>query len=174
MASITIDGQLAEVPVHEDGTAYPFALSNPESTTFADTRTEIIAELLEGYGAIPEGEDGDGIALIARHEAALVLASRLQEMLAADAVNNGTWNAAEASEDVLTAIFTPRSEGVAFDGQVWNETVPLVLVATSFAPLTDRERITGNVLWIDPYTETTFLQTLGEANLIDLRIQDEG
>lgn len=174
MASITIDGPLTDVPAHEDGSPYAFALANAESTLFADTRTEVIADLLEGYGDIPEGEEGDNMALIARHESALVLASRLQEMLAASAVNEGRWDHANASEDVLTAIFTPRSEGVVFDGQEWTEPVPLVLVSTSFAPVTERPRIEGNVLWIDPFTETTFLQTLGEAGLIDMRVQAEG
>lgn len=172
MASVTIEGALTSTPTRADGTQYPFALNFPESATFADTRTELVATLLDGYGDIPEGGEGDDRALISRHEGSLIIASRLQEVFAAEAVNQGRWDQTQASEEVLTAIFTPRSEGPAFTGD-WSEKVPLVMVATDFAPLTERERITGNVVWIDPFTETTFLQSLHEAGAIELLIQQD-
>lgn len=179
MATAVFEGSLTEVPLNDDGAPYPFVISFDSegvftdtlagSTVFADTRTELVAHFLPSYGDIPEGEDGDNTAFMTRHEAALVLASALQEHVAAHAVNTGAWNHAEASEDVLTAVFTPRAEGPEFAGE-WTEPVALLQVTTQFAPYTDREPVTGNVVWIDPTDEKTFLETLSAAGAFDMHV----
>lgn len=179
MATAVFEGALTAVPLNDDGEQYPFVISFAsegvftealsDSVVFADTRTELVAHILPSYGEIPEGEDGDNTAFLTRHEAALVLASALQEHVAAHAVNSGAWDHAAASEDVLTAIFTPRAEGPAFSGE-WTEPVALLQVTTQFAPYTEREPVTGNVVWIDPTDEKTFLETLSAAGAFDLQI----
>ena len=48
-----------------------------------------------------------------------------------------------------------------------NADVPLVLVPPS-TPRTASVKPTGNVLWVDPFTETTFLDTLSEIGIVEL------
>jgi hypothetical protein len=72
------------------------------------------------------------------------------------------------SEDVLT-LFTPRDEKLD-EFPEWSYPVPLVLVASGYALYTATARPSGNVLWIDPYTETTYLDGLVGAGLLELYV----
>lgn len=64
--------------------------------------------------------------------------------------------------DVLTAIFTEWT----------NADVPLVLVATEYAPYGTAVKPAGNVMWVDPFTETTFLDTLSEIGIVELLVNE--
>lgn len=173
--SALIEGTLTEVPVKDNGDPYEFTLSiadSPaladelhESVFFAETRTELVGRLLPGYEDLSDDD-----AFLARHEAALVMASTLQEVIAAGKVNSGEWDHQAAGEDVLTALLTPRVEGPAFAGE-WTEPVALVQVTTQFAPFTALEPITGNVIWIDPVDEKVFLESLAAAGAFELLYQ---
>ncbi|MET4144342.1 hypothetical protein [Arthrobacter sp. UYCo732] len=173
MASITIEGALPDtLPVREDGTGYPFALAWEDKAVLAESRTELTAELIEGYAELPETEEGDTEALYARYRTSVQIANTLQQVLAANATEEGTFDPSLQSEDVLTAIFTDRAEKIDEIAEWANTDVPLVLVATEYAPYGTAPKPTGNVLWVDPFTETTFLDTLSEIGIIELIVND--
>lgn len=172
MASITIEGALPDtLPVREDGTAYPFALAWQDRAVLADTRTELTAEIIEGYAELPEGEEGDTEALYARYRTSVQIANTIQQVLAANATEEGTFDPSLQSEDVLTAIFTDRSEKID-EITDWTHDVPLVLLATEYAPYVTAVRPTGNVLFVDPYTETTFLESLSNLGVVELFVNE--
>ncbi|MBG0738879.1 hypothetical protein IV500_05515 [Paeniglutamicibacter antarcticus] len=174
MASIIIDGALPEtLPVREDGTQFPFALAWEDRAILAETRTELTAELIDGYAELPETEEGDTDALYARYRTAVQIANTLQQVLAANATEEGTFDPSTQSEDVLTTIFTDRSEKIDEITEWTNKDVPLVLVATEYAPYSTATKPTGNVLWVDPFTETTFLSTLSELGLVELFVNEQ-
>jgi hypothetical protein len=76
------------------------------------------------------------------------------------------------TEDTLIALSMDKWE--MFDEIAeWNHKVPLVLVATGYAPYNSTPRPTGNVLWLDPFTETTYLETLAEIGLIELMVRED-
>lgn len=172
MASIIIEGALPEtLPVREDGTAYPFALAWEDKAVLADTRTELTAELIEGYGDLPETEEGDTEALYARYRTSVQVANTLQQVLAANATEEGTFDPSLQSEDTLTAIFTDRAEKIDEISE-WTNAVPLVLVATEYAPYGTAVKPAGNVMWVDPFTETTFLDTLSEIGVVEFFVNE--
>lgn len=170
-----IEGTLTEIPLKDSGEPYDFALYIDDSPAlsedlhnsvfFAETRTELVARLLPGYMDLSDDD-----AFLARHEAALMLASTLQEDIAAKKVVDREWDHKAAGEDVLTAVFTPRVEGPAFEGE-WTEPVPLVQVTTQFAPYTALPPVTGNIIWIDPADEKVFLESLAAAGAFGLVYQ---
>ncbi|MCC3299824.1 hypothetical protein [Arthrobacter caoxuetaonis] len=168
MSHVVIEGTFpAELPVREDGTPFPFSMATQSAAVFAETRTELVAQLVEGYDELPVTGEGDDTALWLRYKAAVALANMHQQVLAGDAVNAGTFDPSVEDEDTLTTIFTDRSEKID-EIPSWDRDLPLVLVASGFAPYTTTPRPAGNVLWIDPYTEKTFLdgvQALGLAEI---------
>lgn len=173
MASITIEGALPDTfPVREDGTPFPFGLAWEDRAVLAETRTELTAELIDGYAELPETEEGDTEALYARYRASVQIANTLQQVLAANAAEEGTFDPSTQSEDVLTAIFTDRSEKIDEIAEWTNKDVPLVLVATEYAPYGTATKPAGNVLWVDPFTETTFLKTLSDIGIVELFVNE--
>lgn len=173
MASITIEGALPDtLPLREDGTAYPFALAWDDRAVLAETRTELTAELIEGYADLPKTEEGDTEALYARYRAAVHIANSLQQVLAAKATEEGTFDPSLQSEDTLTALFTDRAEKIDEIAEWTNKDVPLVLVATEYAPYATATKPTGNVLWVNPFTETTFLDSLSTLGFVEFFVND--
>lgn len=174
MATVTIDGNLPRNLDEWPAAAarFPFAISFNDSAVFADTRTELTSELIEGYAEIPEGEAGDEQALIARYRSAVDIANATQGLIAGQASESGQFDQTTETEDVLTALFTEKDQKIDEIAE-WNHSVPLVLVASGYAPYNSTPRPTGNVLWLDPFTETTYLQTLAEIGLIELVVRDD-
>lgn len=173
MASITIDGTLPDqLPVREDGSQFPFALAWDDRAVLAETRTELTAAVIDGYADLPEGEEGDTQALFARYESTVQIANTMQQVLAARAAEEGTFDPSVESEDVLTALFTDRGQKIDEIAE-WTHSVPLVLVATEYAPYTSATRPAGNVSFLDPYTETTYLDSLSGLGVIELYVQND-
>lgn len=162
------DGALPEtLPARADGTEYPFAMAWGDRAVLADSRTELTAQIIEGYADIPSGEEGDIDALYARYKTAVHFANNMQQIVAAHATEEGTFDPSVESEDVLTSIFTDRSQKID-EITEWNHTVPLVLVASEYAPYGTATRPGGNVQWLDPFTETTFLASLADTGIVEL------
>lgn len=173
MTTLTIDGPLPEqLPLREDGTQFPFAMSVQDRAIFADTRTELTGQLIEGYDQLTTDGTGDEEALWARYKSSVEVANALQQVLAADATEKGTFDPSVETEDTLTTMFTDRAERIDDVGS-WDHTVPLVLVATDYAPYTATAKPAGNVLWADPYTETTYLDSLTQLGVVELYVNAE-
>ncbi len=132
-----------------------FALVRGADTTFSESTTDLVEVVLPGYTALD-----DDAAMLARWECAAATATELQQLLAAA----NDLDPATESEDTLTAIFTDRANPLP-DGSLdgageWTHPVPLVLLATDYAPFTEVPAPHGNVQFLDSSTEGAFLRTL--------------
>lgn len=160
------------LPVHEDGTPYAFAAFLGDDLIMGDSRTDIVAGIIDGYGDIPDTEEGHLEALVARYEFAVVTADIHQQIIAAEKLNSGEFDHTVEDEGTLTSILSSRRERLP-EMASWDHTVPLVLVGTDYAPYTTLPRPSGNVLWIDPFNETTLLETLESLELLNLHVHED-
>lgn len=161
MALLILSGTLPDaLPVREDGTNYPFAMAWENHAVFADTKAGLVSVLTEVEPTA--GDDG----LFARYLACVRFANSLQPRLAAAAHEAGVFDPHTSSETVLTTLFTDRYEKVD-NFTRWTQDVPLVLVASGYAPYTSTARPSGKIIWLDPFTDDTFLESLSEAGVID-------
>lgn len=173
MSIVIVEGSFPDqLPVLEDGSRFPFSMATETAAVFAETRTELIGHLIDGYADLPESTEGDDTAMWIRYKAAVDLAGIHQQVVAAEAANAGSFDPSVEDEDTLTTIFTPRSEKID-EIASWDRSFPLVLVASGYAPYTTTVRPTGNVLWVDPYTEKTFLDTVEGLGLIEVFVQED-
>jgi hypothetical protein len=160
------------LPVHEDGTPFAFAAFLGENIIMGDSRTDIVAGIIDGYGDIPDTEEGHLEALVARYEFAVGTADIHQQIIAAEKLNSGEFDHTVEDEGILTSIFSSRRERQP-EMASWDHPVPLVLVGTDYAPYTTLPRPEGNVQWIDPYNETTLLASLAALDLIELHVHQD-
>lgn len=162
MALLTLSGALPDaLPVRDDGTDYAFAMVHENRVILADSRAE-----LTGYLTGIRPDDNEGDALFTRYLACVNFANMLQPRLAAAADEAGVFSAQTAAESVLSALFTDRYEKVD-NFTKWTQDVPLVLVASGYAPYTGNARPAGNIIWLDPFTDETFLDSLSAAGVIE-------
>lgn len=185
------DGDELPMLHRPDGGEYPFLMLHGEEFTGADTRTELVGAMLPGYADLPDTPHGDDEATQQRWEQAVATAAEIQTGLLAGAAATGSFDPADAGEDTLTALFQDKdipftglplknAATAAVDQQVeplvtlqWPDSLPpLVLVATDYAPYTTAPRPHGNVLLLDPHTETTWLDSLAEIGLIRLWVEE--
>lgn len=173
MASITLEGELPDVlPVRDNGSPYPFALAYESRVILSDTRTDLVASLIEGYADLPHTEAGDEEALYMRYRSVTDVADQFQQIIAAQAVEEGRFDYMLESEANLTALFTPRTKKIS-EFSPWNHPVPLILIATDYAPFRSEPLPEGNVKFLNPYTETTYLQSLSDLGVIELLINED-
>jgi hypothetical protein len=187
-------GDSDELPVlhRPDGGDYPFLMLHGEEFTGADSRTELVGAMLPGYADLPDSPQGDDEAIQQRWEQAVATATEIQTGLLAGAAATGGFDPATIGEDALTAMFQDKdvpftglpltdpgtAEALSAIGDQpseppvtlrWPENLPpLVLVATDYAPYTTAPRPHGNVLMLDPHTETTWLDSLATLGLIQM------
>lgn len=153
--------------------------------TLAAARTGLLAEIIDGYadlaGTAVQTPEADPL-LDARYDFAVEAASLLQAGYLARAEKNGAYDlAAETDEDVYLAYargrgepfagFRPAPDGGSRGDDVsfeWDREVPLVLIRTDYQPFTETPVPSGRVVFLDPATETTLLDTLHSAGLIAL------
>lgn len=90
-------------------------------------------------------------------------------VLAAEMVDKGKFETSQHSEDELTILLGDRSQALGEIGK-WDLEVPLVLVATDYFPYTSSVKPEGNILWVNPHNETTFLDSLTEIGVIELHV----
>ncbi|GAA3635370.1 hypothetical protein [Microlunatus ginsengisoli] len=143
-----------------------YRLTHDDRVVEAGSLTELVADLIPGYGELPGTADGDELALLARWQQAVTTANRVQAVLIADVAERGTFDVGTAGEEVLSVLFADRIDPV--EVEEWAQPVPLVVVSTSYAPFTDATPPTGNVRWINPHTELTYLQTLAGLGVVAL------
>ena len=146
-----------------DTEVYPFVMSAEDNIVASTTITELVAAL---PGIDPGYLDlDDEAALYARYDHAVAAAREAQDQQASD---SDDFNPGKASEEVLTMLFAvPKSTPLA-GLHAWNELVPLVLIATDYAPYTEQLAPSGNVKFINPADERSFLDTLMDVGLINL------
>ena len=148
-----------------DAATHPFVMAVDDTVLAAANLTDLVAALpgMEpGYAALDDDE-----ALLARWRHAVQAAREAQDQLAHDCAD---FDPASHGSEQLTALFG-LDKAVPLDGlHSWIEVVPLVLIATDYAPYTTAPAPAGNVLFLNPADERSLLDTLAELGLIDLAI----
>lgn len=166
------------------GQRWPWLFTRGADLLAADTPTEICQLLIDDYHQIPAGIDGDRDALLARWGYTCGLAQQLQETLAGLACNRDLWQPGDPAHHAGTLagmdtdagveeiLLGDRSQPV---DQVadWQHPVPLILCTLDYAPHTLRTPPGGNIVWLDPYTETSLLHSLTTAGLGRLYSHDQ-
>lgn len=142
-----------------------YRLTHDSTSHESGSLTDLVGKLVPGYTSMPAGSEGDDAALLARWEHAVAVANLVQQVVLGASVKIGEFDVNIATEDTLTVLFADRINPVG--AGEWTEKVPLVLIASSYAPFTDREPPTGNVRWINPHNERTFLESLAAVGVIE-------
>lgn len=149
------------VPTKPDNTYYRYEMIHDGDArrAYADTHTDLVAALIAGYADIPFGATTDADA------ARLAHAGRIQvELQAALNVAGGLDDFDQTTRTILTA---PRHDPPQ-PGRRWDVKIPLVCITTDYDPYTDWPAPDGNIIWLDPTTETALLETLAAAGVIVL------
>lgn len=122
-----------------------------------DSCTAAVASLIDNYDAIPDDETGANrdAALTSRYDYATAVAEDYQYAL----ISAHPGDLDDAALEVLEA---DKGTGPSYSGY-WTGPVPLVIIATDYAPYTDTPAPTGNVETIDPSDERSLLLTVGAA-----------
>jgi hypothetical protein len=168
MASVVIEGFNGTTPLREDGTRWPFILVLGDMAIVADHNADLINALDANYMKAPQKDAHS--ALLARGALALSLAAIRQAQLLDQhfaAYGEGT-----VTEDELDVILAPRSEPLTMGG-AWGHPVQLIGIATDFAPYTALPAPIGNIVLIDPYTDTTLLRSLDDAGVLVYRVHQD-
>ncbi|QNE48685.1 hypothetical protein F1C58_16640 (plasmid) [Glaciihabitans sp. INWT7] len=158
-------------PIREDGASWPYALLVADETIYADSLTELVAHVIEGYDAFADDEEGDVLAFLTRVDSASSIAAQSQAVVLAEMTESGEFDPETSTETILTALLTPRGTGLVdgsdFGGN-WDNPVPLLLLTTDYAPFTAYTLITGNVEYFDPSNERTYLESLQKFGFVEL------
>lgn len=149
-----------------------FALVLGDRTILADTRTDLIEALNPGYRDLLAGPNGQREAAWSRYTFLLGMADALASTVLASMVNAGQVDLAELTEDQLNFLMPPdRIRARPFTGE-WTLQVPLVALRSDYAPFTDVTAPTGNVRFLDPSNETTFIDSLVDCGAARLLVNE--
>lgn len=104
-------------------------------------------------------------ALEARWELLSSFAGSLQDSAARAQIERG-FNPARQDQSVIAAVYGSRRRPVEWAG-TWRRKMPLYLIRSDYEPFTCVSQPKGNIVWLDPSTETTTLVTLHEAGVLE-------
>ncbi|MDO5699531.1 MAG: hypothetical protein Q4G51_16335 [Dermatophilus congolensis] len=173
------------VATRADGSEWPFMMTlHDGSTMHGLTPGVLLAEMIAGYAEADESRRAE-----LRAADALTHATRAQELEVERARHSGRIDPADPDDAAVLAILgLPKTEalwlaitdehvsdtnGAEPEQAPWHGAVPLVLVATAYAPHSDTPRIGGNVRWLDPSDEVAYLRSLREVGLYDIWIDPD-
>ena len=157
-------------PTRPDGGEWAHAMVlHDGSTVYTDTAAEVVEEMMPGYESLDSAARRD-----ARYRHAAVTASAVQQILMNRAKSEGTFDPDDVrysqtvqilrtDKSLCLELELPERPGEAAD---WLPQVPLVLLTTSYAPFTRHPRIGGNVIWIDPASEESYLASLNATGIV--------
>ena len=171
-------------PEHPAGSDWLYLLLWPNGDlVYSDRLGEIVIETIQDdrYQDLidDESDEANDGCLVMRYEELVNLANKVQAFMVADGAERGAIDLAQAGEDVLTALFQDRAvpfAGVWRDGVpsfYWTEDVPLVAIATDYAPFTDRPAPTGRVVMLDPSSEMGYCLSLAALGLFEFYTKAE-
>lgn len=146
-----------------DEARFALLMAGTAETVFAETRSGITDQVVSGHAEADSDED----RLALRSGFLSELAAHVQSAVLSSVGTEGL------DEDALTVLMHDRATDVVELG-TWDSDLPLLLIATGYAPYTDIPAPTGDtVLWLDPATETTFLDSLARAGAAELLVRPE-
>lgn len=143
-------------------TAFPFAfLTLNNELVGADSRTGIVEGLIDGYESLTPDEHDSDPWTSARYTLLAQAAAAAQVSLLDAAYDANPELEADLSEDELTALLHPKNEEtLEFDAWVRDE-VPLVMMATDYAPYSSTPQPDGDgIVWVNCHDERVFLNSL--------------
>lgn len=139
----------------------------------SDTRTGICEALLEGYDELPQGYGEHDPHLDMRHVTLANLANTAQAVLLASIEESNPGIVAGLSEDQLTALMSPK-DGEILDFDTWDSDVPLLLLATQYAPVTAIPAPEGDtIIWLNAHDERVFIESLERLGFGRLIVNEE-
>lgn len=158
-----------EILVHNDGASFPFAMivvhDGVEKTVFADTRTDLFAFFMPGYDALAHWEAEQWL-----QNFAIQTATQLQ----LNAVLTSGTDPQKFTWGQQLAVHGTREEPLPITRWSMDQPFPLFLVSTAYAPYTFDPLPTGdNIFVLDPRNETVLLESLEQAGMIRLFIDQE-
>lgn len=159
MSFVILDPNDTTVPVNADGEEYRHILIRADETIAGDSVTDLLEAIIDGYDQIDHTPEGDVEALGLRYDAAVHVAN-----LAQMAQNEYVGIPEGITDDEYVALTADRSSPLAMDFE-WTLDPTLVLVATDYAPYTDIPAPEGNVHFINPHTEESFLLTTSDVGV---------
>ncbi len=150
-------------PTRADGTEWPRILTLPDgSTVHADTATEVLEELVDGYAeADPVGRER-----LRRLHAASAAQAVQHRLLVGAGVRDDDPVAELMLADKDQSLLLETDDAPGRQADWWGEPA-LVLVTTSYAPHGVHPPIGGHVVWLDPTTEDAYLRSLRDAGAYD-------
>lgn len=163
---VTVDSPPAgtgpEPPPHES--IWPFLMAHGDQITWADTRSELVGALIDGYDDLADTPDGVAEATWARYRQAVAVAADVQASILMDATDSGDFDpeqlaATPEGEAILNALMVERTVPLT-ELAGWAFEVPIVLIDTDYAPFTEAARPDGRIIWIDPSDESRYLASL--------------
>lgn len=156
-------------PTRPDGTEWEHVmLLHDGSMVHADTPTEVLDELMPGYGRLDD--DGRRTARVG-HAERLALAA--QEAKIAAAAATGELDPSDPrSAGLLVLLRSSRSAPLFLETDdapglpaPWLGDPTLILVSTTYAPHTEAPPVKGNVAWLDPESSESYLASLRDTGL---------
>ena len=191
MATASLTG-INSIAIDNGGNVYatvpntnPVVMISPSGSgsTLSSGTASAGAVAVDGAGNVEFIDEGNDVALVMRYDDLIGYAAGLQESLVGTAIERGDFDPTLVGEDVLTALFAERIvpfEGVpltddANDPRVnleWDLEVPLVLMTSDYVPFTERPAPTGNIFWLDPTTELTYLRSLDRLGVMKLLVSE--
>lgn len=152
-----------EVPEKDNGELYPMAVVFPRETIFADTYDDVVEHLIPEYPKEQDTEEKIQRADALRFAYAVHAANELQEEFLGKAIVENFIN--EGAEDFIKFIVSgDRGQYIAVPGNEWNfPQLPLALLTVFYAPYTDEEKPTGEIVWIDPVSEKSLVDSVAVA-----------
>lgn len=186
MTTITVPSTEVDVtpPEHPDGGEWLYLIMWPSGDLlYSDNLGEVVVETIQDdrYKDLlgDDADEANDECLVMRYEELCHLGGKVQAYLVGEGAERGAIDLANAGEDVLTALFQDRQvpfAGVFRDGRPsfeWIEDVPLVAIATDYAPFTSRPAPTGRVVLLDPSSEMGYCLSLAALGLFELYTKAE-
>lgn len=159
-ANIKVTTNKDEVLRHDDGSPFPLAMLTEEETVFGDSYEDLLSHLIDGYPTVEETPEDVERAYELRWGFAASVANEMQDQYVQGAAEAGLLQD-DAPEETKMVLGMDRSVRLELPGDVWEvEGLPLVLLATHYAPHTDYPAPTGNVAFLDPTNARTLLASM--------------
>lgn len=150
-------------PAHPDNRPWlvVWVGANSGDAIFADSLSDIVGKLIEGYDDLDDEDDND-LHLQARIDALAPMAAQAQAIVLADLSERGI----RLTETELNAALRNKEDAAGITR--WNPAEPLVLLTTAYEPFADAPRPEGSILWLDPTNEAAFLSALNKLGAGEL------
>lgn len=157
-----------------NGDPWPYVLLLDEDRTmYADSYTDILGAVIDGYDEIPDDEEGDNTALVMRVEHAVVVASNVQAMMLHDAVAEKKFDIATANEEILSTLLSDRTQPIR-EIESWDHDVPLVLLTLDYEPYNVLHAPpAGNIVWLNPADEGSYVRSLAGLGILKLFVSTD-